>query len=125
MPGKYFDANNGKHALVVRAGYNVFDNSNAYNTIDNHLLNQAPFATNIANSVQVPTTAPLAIATGFAASATPSFNSLRGEPELPKSRRPNLEFLAGKPVHRWTYLAAFLHRHEGFAIWTYIPRRIF
>jgi hypothetical protein len=64
VPGKYFDANNGKHALVVRAGYNVFDNSNAYNIIDNHLLNQAPFATNFSNTVQQPSQA-LSFATGL------------------------------------------------------------
>jgi len=34
VPGKYFEANNGRHALVVRAGYNIFDNSNAYGVID-------------------------------------------------------------------------------------------
>ena len=64
VPGKYFEANNGKHALIVRAGYNVFDNSNAYNIIDNHLLNQAPFATNISNSVQTPAQV-LSFATGL------------------------------------------------------------
>ena len=64
VPGKYFEANNGKHALIVRAGYNIFDNSNSYGVIDNHLLNQAPFATNIANSVQVPT-APLSFTNGL------------------------------------------------------------
>ena len=80
VPGKYFDANNGKHALIMRAGYNVFDNSNAYNTIDNHLLNQAPFATNIANSVTAPT-APLSFGTGLLpVSAAPSFNSYAVNP---------------------------------------------
>jgi trimeric autotransporter adhesin len=64
VPGKIFDANNGRHALIVRAGYNVFDNSNAYTNIDTHLLNQAPFATNISNTVTVPT-APLSFATGL------------------------------------------------------------
>jgi trimeric autotransporter adhesin len=81
VPGKYFDANNGKHALIVRAGYNVFDNSNAYGTIDNHLLNQAPFATNIANSVTAPTT-PLSFATGLLPiSSAPSFNSYAVNPD--------------------------------------------
>lgn len=68
VPGKYFDANNGRHALIVRAGYNVFDNSNAYTNIDTHLLNQAPFATNISNSVTSETSAtfvPLSFATGL------------------------------------------------------------
>ena len=80
VPGKYFDANNGKHALILRAGYNVFDNSNAYGTIDNHLLNQAPFATNIANAIAVPT-APLSFATGLLPiSAATSFNSYAVNP---------------------------------------------
>jgi trimeric autotransporter adhesin len=64
VPGKIFDANNGRHALIVRAGYNIFDNSNAYTNIDAHLLNQAPFATNISNTVQTPAQA-LSFATGL------------------------------------------------------------
>jgi hypothetical protein len=64
VPGKIFDANNGRHALIVRAGYNIFDNSNVYTNIDTHLLNQAPFATNISNTVSIPT-APLSFATGL------------------------------------------------------------
>ena len=81
VPGKYFDANNGKHALIVRAGYNVFDNSNAYNTIDNHLLNQAPFATNISNNVQQPSQA-LSFATGLLPiGAVPDINSYAVNPD--------------------------------------------
>jgi len=81
VPGKYFDANNGKHALIVRAGYNVFDNSNAYNTIDGRLLNQAPFAFNAQLSAQTtPITAPLTLATGLPTSGAPSFNSYAVNP---------------------------------------------
>ncbi len=64
VPGKIFDANNGRHALIVRAGYNIFDNSNVYTNIDTHLLNQAPFATNVANQAQTPAEA-LNFATGL------------------------------------------------------------
>ena len=81
VPGKYFDANNGKHALVLRAGYNVFDNSSAYNTIDGHLLNQAPFATNISNTVQAPPQA-LNFTTGLLpVSSVPNINSYAVNPD--------------------------------------------
>jgi trimeric autotransporter adhesin len=79
VPGKIFDANNGRHALIVRAGYNIFDNSNAYTNIDTHLLNQAPFATNVANSVSVPT-APLSFATGLLPTQA-NFNSYAVNPD--------------------------------------------
>ena len=78
VPGKYFEANNGKHALVVRAGYNVFDNSNAYGSIDNHLLNQAPFATS--GSAQASVVAPLSIATGLLPAATVPVNTYAVNP---------------------------------------------
>jgi len=45
VPGKYFDKNNGRHALIVRAGYSVTDVTSTYNTLaTNYLVNQSPFA---------------------------------------------------------------------------------
>ena len=79
VPGKIFDANNGRHALIVRAGYNIFDNSNVYTNIDTHLLNQAPFATNVANQVQTPAEA-LNFATGLQGTQ-PNFNSYAVNPD--------------------------------------------
>lgn len=46
VPGKWFDANNGRHALTVRAGYSVTDITSTYNALaTSYLVNQAPYAT--------------------------------------------------------------------------------
>jgi hypothetical protein len=59
----------------------VFDNSNAYNTIDNRLLNQAPFGFNAQlSALTTPIAAPLTLANGLPATGTPSFNSFAVNP---------------------------------------------
>ncbi len=63
VPGKMFS---GKHALTVRAGYSVFDNSLVYQgSLVNSLLNQTPFAT--ALSTKAAPTQILTLQNGFPA----------------------------------------------------------
>jgi hypothetical protein len=63
VPGKMFS---GKHALTVRAGYSVVDNSQVYqSSLINNLINQAPFATSL--STKTAATQILTLQNGFPA----------------------------------------------------------
>ncbi|HLW97678.1 MAG TPA: carboxypeptidase regulatory-like domain-containing protein [Candidatus Acidoferrales bacterium] len=78
VPGNWFDANNGRHALVVRAGYSVVDITSTYNGLDSSLLNQSPFAT--VTSPATSLTQVLTLQNGFPASAGTNFNTIAVNP---------------------------------------------
>ncbi len=77
VPGKMFS---GKHALTVRAGYRVADNSQVYlGTLSNSLLNEPPFGT--ALSIKSSPTQILTLQNGFPAqSATVATNTTAVDP---------------------------------------------
>jgi hypothetical protein len=77
VPGKFFDANNGRHYLTVRGGYSIFDISSAYNTLDTYMLNQFPFATSTSATTSLANV--LTLQNGFPTGTT-SFNTLAVSP---------------------------------------------
>jgi hypothetical protein len=78
VPGKWFDANNGRHALVIRAGYSVVDITSTYNGLDSSLLNQPPFAT--VSSFSTTAAQLLTLQNGFPGPAGAGINTIAVNP---------------------------------------------
>jgi hypothetical protein len=81
VPGKWFDANNGRHALNIRAGYSVFDITSTYNALaQSDLINQPPFATGF--SANTLPTALLTLQNGFLGESSTGINSIAVSPNF-------------------------------------------